>query len=183
MIFSFGRRGPLDRRCRAVASYDIVFPDTNILVAYVLSKSDNSLVCAVFDKVREADTLVVTNQVMDEIYRLDLSGEGIYRDDVTRALKKLKPSLVFVVNPGDADLERYSIDDPRDKPILYSADMVNARVILTNDKAWFRNNVSGVNAEIMDLLGYLYHDEIVAGTKRYDNPNAGRIKRVKKGVD
>lgn len=52
------------KKCEVTVSYDVVFPDTNVLVAHVMSRNSNSLVCAVFDKVRESDKLVVTNQVI-----------------------------------------------------------------------------------------------------------------------
>ena len=174
----FGNIG-LKRRSKPVASHEIVFTDTNVLVAYVKSKSDNTLVCAVFDKVRESDTLIVTNQVMWELYHIDI-GPKYGATEITHALRRLKPKTVFVVNPTDYDLTRYTIDDPKDRAILYSAHMANAGVILTNDKAWFRSNVSGLDAIVMDLLGYLYQDEILSGEKKFDKPDAGRIVRIHK---
>ena len=163
-----------------VVSNSVVFPDTNVLVAYVLSKSDNSLVCTVFAKVMEADTLVVTNQVLDELYRIDLSDKKVTSKDVTKAMRKLKPTLIFVRNPSKSDLELFTIDDPEDRKILYSANKVEAAVILTNDRAWFRDNVSGTDAEVMDLMAYLYQDKIRDGSMVFEKPDAGRIKQIRK---
>ena len=180
--FGNRRSGPSRRNQTAMASYDIVLPDTNILVTYVKSKSDGTLVCAVFDKVRKSDTLIITNQVMEELYRIDI-GKNYGHEEITAALRRLRPKMVFVINPTEADLEGYHIDDPNDRQILYSADLSKAEVILTNDKAWFRDNVSGLDAVVMDPMGYLYHEEIEAGTKRFDNPNVGRIHRIFKRGD
>lgn len=166
------------KKCEVTVSYDVVFPDTNVLVAYVMSRNSNSLVCAVFDKVRESDKLVVTNQVIDELYRIDLSRKNVTNKDITEALRRLEPTLVFVRNPSKKELEEVFIDDPNDRKILYSAKQVKASIILTNDNAWFRDNVSGINAEVMDLLGYMHQDGIRDGTTHFDKPNAGRIKKV-----
>lgn len=170
---------PSQRNARRAISNSVVFPDTNVLVAYVLSKSDNSLVCTVFDMVRESDTLVVTNQVLDELYRIDLSKKTT-TGDITKAMRRLNPALVFVRNPSESDLRMFTIDDPNDRKILYSADKVNAAIILTNDAAWFRDNVSGVDAQVMDLMAYCYQDKIRDGSMVFKKPDAGRIRQIRK---
>lgn len=176
-MFKNSTRKTLSKSHR-VASYDIVVPDTNVLVTYVMSKSDKTPICAVFQKVKESDTLVVTNQIMQELYSLDLSKKKVSKDDVTRALRKLQPTMVFVCNPSDEELSRFTIDDEDDKRILYSAKQVNAKIILTDDKAWFRDNVSGADVEIMDPYGYMHYEEIKTGAIKMRDPTVGRIKRV-----
>lgn len=149
---------------------------------FVKSKSDNSLTRAVFDKIRGGNTLIITNQVMRELYTMD-TGEGYGRAEITAALQRLHPKTAFVVNPSLDDPSRYSHSDPIDLHIMYSADLAHAEVILTEDKKWFWNNVAGIDATIMNRPDYLYRDEIKVGTKIFNHPEVVKTNHVtKRGV-
>ncbi len=156
-----------------------VFPDTNVLVAYVIGQDDPTrVVCLAFDKAKENDVILVTNQVMAELYSAGMSEKKIPTKEITRALRRLGPQLVYVSAPSPEDLKSVYIEDPDDMSILYSARAAGAKVILTRDNKWFLDNVYGIDGEIMDPHGYLYHDEILAGKKTFSKPYFGRIKRV-----
>lgn len=161
-----------------LASDNKVLPDTNVFVTYIMSKSDQTLVCAVFDKVRTSDELIITNQVMSELYSLDLSRKHVTHLDITNALRKLQPRLIYVCNPSAEDLSAFSIEDEDDKIILYSARESKADIILTDDKVWFKDDVYGADVEIIDPFGYVHYDEIKSGEMEIRNPGIGRIKRI-----
>ncbi len=163
---------------RLVRSNNPVFPDTNVLVAYVMAKDDNALICAVFNKIKETDTLIVTKQILDELYRIDLTRRNITAKDITEALRRLNPTMVFVRNPTDEELATVNISDPNDRQILFSAREAGADVIITRDAAWFKKDVYGFDGTIQDPEWYLYGKEIKAGTKKFKDPNAGRISKV-----
>ena len=171
--YSFNRKNR-----KLVRSNNPVVPDTNVLVAYVMAKNDNALICAVFDKIRETDTLIVTKQILDELYRIDLSRRNITAKEITNALRRLNPKMVFVRNPSEEELASVNISDPNDRQILFSAYKAGADVIITRDAAWFKKDVYGFDGTIQDPEWYLYGKEIEAGTKKFNNPHAGRINKV-----
>ena len=162
-----------------VISENPVFPDTNILLAYVIGYDvPTKVVCLAFEKAKEKDVIVVTNQVMAELVSRAKRDNKASSDRILAAMQKLKPTLVFVKKPTDEELKTVHISDPGDMEILYSARIAGATVILTRDNAWFRDDVFGIDGEIADPHGYLYHDEILTGRKKFLDPINGRIKKV-----
>lgn len=162
-----------------VVSYNPVFPDTNILFAYVIGwKKPEKAVCLAFKKAKTEDVVVVTNQVLEELYRTGPKKGKMTVDQITEALRELRPELVFVKNPTPAELESVFVQDKGDLPILYSAYCAGATVILTRDNKWFEDGVFGVDAEIMEPYGYLYYQDILDGKKTFSNSNYERIVRI-----
>ncbi len=162
-----------------IISKNPVFPDTNILMAYVMGHNDpTKVVYMAFNEAMEKDVIVVTNNTLLELYTRAERDHKATMEEITAALRELGPKMVFVRKPTPEQLETVHIDDPTDKPILYSARIAGATVILTRDDAWYRDNVFGVDCEIMDVYGYHWYDEVKAGMKTFRNPKFGRIVKI-----
>ena len=158
-----------------------VFPDTNVLLAYVIGYEDpTKVVCLAFEKAKEKDVIVVTNQVLAELFSRAKRDKKASTDRIVSALRVLKPKLIFVKKPSPDELKNVFISDPDDMEILYSARVAQATVILTRDDTWYRDDVFGLDAEITDSHGYLYYERILDGTKRFENSKIGRIVRILK---
>ena len=162
-----------------IISENPVFPDTNVLLAYVIGYDEpGKIVCMAFEKAKTNDVVVVTNQVMEELVKISLRYNKASADRILDAMRELNPKLVFVKKPTKEQLDSVYISDPDDMEILYSAKSAGAKIILTRDNAWFRDDVFGIDGEIMDPIGYLYHDEILIDGKRFRDPDVGRIRHI-----
>ena len=159
-----------------------VMLDTSVLVSYMRSKKDGSIVKKVVTKSHTEDTLMMTNLLKEEVLKYaDHDDNNLTRADIERALNALNP-VVKIVDPVDEETlaKRYGIRDVNDLKILYSVDTTEAEILVTYDDDFFAVGVSGIEAEIMDAVAYLYEDDIKSGRYKPDNPKIGRIVRIHK---
>ena len=132
--------------------------DSNVIIASVFSKRDteDSTSKRVIIKCRTVDIPMITDIIVDECIRRTrrskskaTTSEMIEElNNITLDIIKLKP-----LPPIEELAERYKIRDKRDLQILYSADMTESAIIITQDKDFFAN-VEGIKARIMSIYEY-----------------------------
>ena len=135
--------------------------DTNVLLEYVLSKKEDSLIRKAIAKAVEKDNLMLTDVILDEAMayeRKDTTGR--YDADAIRVklIEIAGAPIIISPIPDVIDLKKmFEIDDEDDLKILWSAQMTNSVIIVTSDKHYF--HVSGVSARILTPDEYLYEEE------------------------
>ena len=173
----------ISKKYRRVANYSRrVMLDTSVLVSYVRSKRDGTIVKKVVTKSHTEDTLMMTNLLRDEVLKYaDRSDNDLTREDIEFALDELNPIIQYV-DPveNEALIDQYRIRDQNDLKILYSVDTTESEILVTYDDDFFAVGVEGIEAEIMDPVAYLYEDDIRNKTYVPDSPKIGRIVRIRK---
>ena len=152
--------------------------DTCVLISYIISKKDGSVVKKVVNKAKEDDELMITDIIRDELLKYpEKKGSRIGKKDIEDALKRLDVPIMVVGPPPSLEelVERYSIRDVADLPILYSVDLSRSTILVTYDDDFFDGSVQGVEVEIMDPLAYLREDDICSGRFVPKNGKTGRI--------
>jgi len=131
--------------------------DTNVLIAYVISKKNNSLSKKVVMKSITDDRLMLTDIIMDECLRYTRTKQA----KVTAAVmeEKLKEISDHIIElkpiPSVKELaERYRIRDIGDLKILYSVEMTDSVILVTYDDDFF-DGVEGLKARIMRPYRYV----------------------------
>lgn len=140
--------------------------DTNVLVSYIISKKDNSVVKAVVTKSIRDDSIMITDIIRDEVLSYaDKHGSRLSREDLQRGIDSLDvPVIVLSPPPSKTELQRrYGIRDINDGKILYSVEMTDSVILVTYDDDFFDGRISGLDVEVMDPTFYLYESDIRNG--------------------
>ncbi len=157
--------------------------DSSVLIAYVVSKKDDSVVKKVVMKSMTDDSLMITDVIMDEVFAFSEKKQStVTREHIERAISGLNVPIVKIRPiPDEHDLQaRYGIRDLSDAKILYSVETTESVILVTYDDDYFDGNVKGLNLEIMDPTVYLYEDDVKSGRyipKRERNRRYFRSKR------
>ena len=140
--------------------------DTNILISYVISKSDNSVVKTVVTKAAKDDNLMITDIIRDEVLAYaDKKDAYATKDELRDGIDSLGVEIVKVGPPPSKEelQRRYGIRDIKDGKILYSVETTQSVILVTYDDDYFDGKVHGLDTEIMDPVVYLYEDDIKSG--------------------
>jgi len=135
--------------------------DSSVLISYVISKKNDSVVKKVVTKSTTDDRLMLTDIIADEcIAYTDKPRANVFKDIMWKRLKELCPHIIEVrPMPSAEELQRkYKIRDLKDVKILYSVEMTNSVILVTYDDDFF-DGVEGVNAKIVKPVDYLYEAE------------------------
>jgi len=135
--------------------------DSNVLISYVISKKDDSIVKKVVTKSVTDDRLMLTDVIFDECLRhTERRKARVSKEEMSGMLKELSSEIIKITPvPSNEELaERYKIRDKKDLKILYSVEMTDSVILVTYDDDFF-DNVEGVKAEIMYPADYLREDE------------------------
>jgi len=131
--------------------------DTNVLIAYVISKRNNSLSKKVVMKSITDDRLMLTDIIMDECLSYARSPRAkVTTAEMKEKLKEISDHIIELKPiPSVKELaERYRIKDINDLKILYSVEMTDSVILVTYDDD-FRHGVEGIKARIMHPKKYL----------------------------
>ena len=136
---------------------DRVVIDTGVIMAIVAYESKRLL--PVFEKARNEDDLVISNIILMQCVRqADKKKCTLSREEIVRRVRGLCPKVVEIrVMPLNELREHYCMRDDSDLEILYTADVLNADIIVTSDSDFFdeRNPPKGVRALILRPFEYL----------------------------
>lgn len=136
---------------------DRVVVDTGIIMAVVAYRS-RSLV-PVFEKARDEGDLVISNIILMQCARQADKGKcSLSREEIIAKVRELCPNVVEIaIMPLEELRNRYSMRDDSDLEILYTADALDADIIVTSDNDFFdeRNPPRGTRARILRPLEYL----------------------------
>jgi len=130
--------------------------DSNVLIAYVTSKKDNSVVRKVVTKSMTDDRLMLTDVIYEECLKYaNKKNSRATRGYISQELKSVQPNIIDISPiPSDADLlKKYKIRDKTDLKILYSVDMTDSVILVTMDDDF--SDVEGLKARIMEPKEYL----------------------------
>jgi len=135
--------------------------DTNVLLEFVLSKKEDSVIRKAIAKAVEKDRLMLTDVILDEAMAYEQKDRtGKYDAETIRARLTGIAGDPIVISPipDILDLKKmFEIDDEDDLKILWSAQMTNSVIIVTSDRHYF--HVSGVRARILRPDEYLYEED------------------------
>lgn len=157
--------------------------DSSVLIAYVISKKDDSVVKKVVMKSTTDDSLMITDVIMDEVLAFsDKKQSSVTREYIEQAILGLNVPIVKIhpIPDEHALQSRYGIRDIGDAKILYSVETTESVILVTYDDDYFDGNVKGLNLEIMDPAVYLYEDDVKSGRytpKRERNRRYLRLRR------
>jgi len=143
--------------------------DSSVLISYVISKRDDSVVKKVVTKSTRDDRLMLTDVIMDECVKYTEGRKArASKEEMTTKLKELSPRIIKIspVPPESELLKKYNIRDKTDLPILYSVETTKSVIFVTLDDDF--TDVKGLKAKIMRPGEYLYDDK-------------GKKNRLKKG--
>jgi predicted nucleic acid-binding protein len=131
--------------------------DTSVLIAWVISKDDNSIVKKIVLKAVNEDRLMLSDVIYDECLKYgDKRKAKVSREEIAAKLRELGPVIrIKPVPSGEELLKRYSMRDAEDLKILYSVEMTNSVILVTYDDD-FTGDVKGITARIMRPEIYLY---------------------------
>jgi len=134
--------------------------DSNILIAYIVSKRENTVIKKVIAKSVNYDKLMLTNIIFEEC--LDFASKrnaNISEEEISVKLKKICPIIIDISPiPSDTDLlKKFKIRDIDDLKILYSVEVTNSEILVTMDEDF--SEVEGIKAKIMKPTEYLYEGE------------------------
>ena len=136
---------------------DRVVVDTGVIMAVVAYRSRR--LRPVFDKAKAEDDLVISNIILMQCARqADKDKCTLSKDEIIERVRELCPKVVEIaIVPLEELRERYLIRDESDLEILYSADMLNADVLITSDEDFFDPKIppKGIRARIMWPMEYL----------------------------
>lgn len=134
-----------------------VVVDTGVIMAVVAYRSKT--LEPVFDKARREDDLVISNIILMQCARQAGKKKcSLDRDEIIARVKELCPNVVEIaIVPLEELRRRYSIRDESDLEILYSADMLDADILVTSDRDFLDPKMppKGIRAIIMRPLEYL----------------------------
>ena len=140
---------PTDRRTVVV--------DTGVIMAVVAYRS-KSLV-PVFDKARREDDLVISNIILMQCARQAGKKKcSLDRDEIIARVRELCPNVVEIaIVPLEELRRKYRMRDDSDLEVLYSADVLDADILITSDGDFFdeKRPPRGIRARIMRPLEYL----------------------------
>jgi predicted nucleic acid-binding protein len=132
--------------------------DSSVLVGWLLSKKDDSIVRKVVIKSVNEDKLMLTDVIYAECMKHAYGRKArISKEDIAAKLQGLCPEIIKITPiPPEEDLEKkYKVRDKTDLKILYSVDITDSVILVTYDKDFF-GDVWGVKAEIMRPENYLH---------------------------
>lgn len=158
--------------------------DTNVLISYIISKKDNSVVKSVVTKSVRDDNLMITDIIRDEILAYaDKKDSRLSREELQKGIDSLDiPIVMLTPPPSKEELQRkYGIRDISDGKILYSVEMTDSVILVTYDDDFFDGRISGLNVEIMDPVFYLYETDIRNGKYVPDRKSNRRHVRITRG--
>jgi len=115
---------------------------------------------AVVFKSTNSDRTMISRPILEECERYSRKPNAkITAEEIRRILLTISPEIIDIGPVPDVDelKKMYSIRDPKDLPILYSADMTDSVILVTDDKDF--ETAEGIKAEIMGLLRYIYEDD------------------------
>jgi len=139
--------------------------DSNVLIGWLLSKKDDSVVRKVVIKSVNEDRLMLTDVIYAECLKhADGRKARISKEEIAAKLKGICPELIRItpIPPEDELAERYRIRDKTDLKILYSVEITESVILVTYDKDFF-GDVWGVKAEILRPGDYLCEKEVSKG--------------------
>jgi predicted nucleic acid-binding protein len=134
--------------------------DSNVLISYVISKRDDTIVRKVVIKSVTDDRLMLTDVIFAECQKYaDKHESRTTKDEMSRKLKELSPEIIDIspVPSNDELKKRYKIRDLEDMKILYSVEMTNSVILVTLDDDF--SDVKGLKAKIMRPGEYLYEEK------------------------
>jgi len=135
--------------------------DTSVLIAWIITKHEDSIVKKVVTKSITDDRLMLTDIIYEECLKYaDKRKSKASNEEITAKLSALSPKIIKISPiPSDEELlKRYRIRDTNDLKILYSVEMTDSVILITYDDDF--SDIEGVKAKIMDPVEYLYEDEI-----------------------
>ena len=131
--------------------------DSNVLIAYIVSKRENTVIAKVIEKSTNEDKLMLTDVIYDECIRYATKPRSrVTKKEAEAKLKKISPEIIKIspVPPNKELMKLYKIRDRGDLKILYSAEITNSVIIVTQDKDF--SDVEGVRATIMNPKEYVF---------------------------
>jgi len=135
--------------------------DSSVLISYVISKKDDSIVKKVVTKSVTDDRLMITDIIADEcLAYTDKQQAAVSRSVMWKKLKELCPQIIELKPmPSVKELQRrYKIRDVKDLKILYSVEMTDSIILVTYDDDFF-DGVEGVKAKIVRPVDYLHEGD------------------------
>lgn len=136
---------------------DRVIVDTGVIMAVVAYRSKS--LSSVFEKAKKEDELVISNIILMQCARQSNKRKcTLSKDEIIEKVRTLCPNVVEIaIVPLEELRERYSMRDESDLEILYSADMLDADLLITSDKDFFDEErpPKGIRAKIMRPMEYL----------------------------
>ena len=136
---------------------DRIVIDSGVIMAVVAYRSRRLL--PVFEKAKKEDDLVISNIILMQCARQANKEKcELSRDEIIAKVKELCPNVVEIaILPLEELKKRYSIRDDSDLEILYTADVLDADIIIASDSDFFdiRNPPKGIRARIMHPMEYL----------------------------
>lgn len=140
---------------------DRVVVDTGIIMAVIAYRS-KSLV-PVFDKAKRKDDLVISNIILMQCVRqADKRKCTLTHEEIVQKVIELCPNVVEIdVLPLEELRKHYSMRDDSDLEILYTADVLDADIVITGDNDFFdeKNPPKGVKVRFMRPREYLQEDD------------------------
>jgi len=109
--------------------------DSNVLIQYVTSKKEGSMVRRAVLKSILEDRLQLTDIIFEECVNRKRKSINKTCTEIAESLLEL-PVEIIVLNPIPSVkklAEKYYIRDPDDLKILYSADMTDSVILVTDD--------------------------------------------------
>ena len=160
-----------------------VLLDSSVLISYIISKKDGSVAKKVVTKARDDDNLMITDVIRDEILGYASKDSGYTEEMLERGLEGIGAPIFYLgkIPPLDELKRRYYIRDDNDYKVLYSVDLTGSTIVVTYDDDFFDGKVSGVDAEFMDPVVYLYEGAIKSGEYVPKRPKNRRLFRARKG--
>ena len=141
--------------------------DTSVLIAWVITKDENSIVKKVVTKSITDDRLMLTDVIYEECLKYaDKRKSKTSKDEISEKLTILSPNVVKIspIPPDEELLKKYKIGDTNDLKILYSVEMTDSVILVTYDDDF--SDIEGVRAKIWSPVEYLYENEIEEGLLR-----------------
>lgn len=158
--------------------------DTNILVSYIISKKDSSVVKSVVSKTLTEDQLIITYIIRDEVLAYaDKNGALATRSELQSKLDGLGVPIISIgpAPPAHELQRRYGIRDVDDGKILYSVETTELVILVTYDDDFFDGKLKGVDVEVMDPVVYLFEKDVKSGKYKPQRTSNGRFSRIRRG--
>ena len=130
--------------------------DSNVLIAFIVSKRNNTIIKKVVLKSVTEDQLMLTDVIYNEcLLYAEQKGARASREEVSGNLVEISPKIIKITPMPSKEelLKRYQIRDEKDLQILFSVDKTKSVILVTMDKDF--ENATGVEAVIMDPKEYL----------------------------
>lgn len=140
---------------------DRVVVDTGIIMAVIAYRS--KILVPVFDKAKRKDDLVISNIILMQYARqADKRKCTLTREEIVQKVTELCPNVVEIdVLPLEELRKHYSMRDDSDLEVLYTADVLDADIVITGDNDFFdeKNPPKGVKVRFMRPREYLQEDD------------------------